>query len=215
MSHGKYMIVKSLIAEKEMSKSLILRFWVLLFQILCLISCATPQPSRTGSFHERGNRPSINISNLERNIHDFINGERRKHGLSPLAWNDTLSSVARKHSQDMAMRNYFSHDTPEGHDFSYRYRQAGYSCSVPGKGNIYFTGAENIFQNNLYDRVVFTDGVAHYDWNTVRKITESTVHGWMNSQGHRKNILTPHWKSEGIGVAISPDDKVYITQNFC
>ncbi len=209
------MMVKSLIAEKEMSKSLILRFWVLLFQILCLISCATPQPSRTGSFHERGNRPSINISNLERNIHDFINGERRKHGLSPLAWNDTLSSVARKHSQDMAMRNYFSHDTPEGHDFSYRYRQAGYSCSVPGKGNIYFTGAENIFQNNLYDRVVFTDGVAHYDWNTVRKITESTVHGWMNSQGHRKNILTPHWKSEGIGVAISPDDKVYITQNFC
>jgi uncharacterized protein YkwD len=59
------------------------------------------------------------------------------------------------------------------------------------------------------------DGVAHYDWKTAGKIAESTVHGWMNSQGHRKNILTPRWKSEGIGVAISPDDKVYITQNFC
>jgi uncharacterized protein YkwD len=209
------MIVKSLIAEKEMSKSLFLRFWVLLFLILCLISCAAPQPSRTGRIPERRNRPSINISKLERNIHDLINRERRKQGLSPLAWNDTLSSIARKHSQDMAMRNYFSHDSPEGHDFSYRYSKAGYSCSVHGQGNIYYTGAENIFQNNLYDRIVFMDGVAHYDWNTAGKIAESTVQGWMNSQGHRKNILTPHWKSEGIGVAISPDDKVYITQNFC
>src|SRR5512143_1164321 len=215
MSYGKYMIVKSLIAEKEMSKGFILRFGLLLFLIPCLFSCATPPPGATGRVPERGNRPSINISKLERNIHDLINRERRMHGLSPLAWNDALSSIARKHSQDMAMRNYFSHDTPEGHDFSYRYNQAGYSCAVHGQGNIYYTGAENIFQNNLYNRIVFMNGVAHYDWNTTGKIAESTVHGWMNSQGHRKNVLTPHWKSEGIGVAISPDDKVYITQNFC
>ena len=208
-------MVRLHVAEKKMSKSFILPFGLLLFFILCLISCATPPPSSTGRVHERGNRPSINISRLEKNIHDLINGERRKHGLSPLAWNDTLSSIARKHSQDMAVRKYFSHDTPEGHDFSYRYSQAGYSCAVHGQGNIYYTGAENIFQNNLYDRVVFMDGVAHYEWNTVGKIAESTVEGWMNSRGHRKNILTPYWKSEGIGVAISPDDKVYITQNFC
>ncbi|HUI67608.1 MAG TPA: CAP domain-containing protein [Nitrospirota bacterium] len=203
------------VAEKEMTKIFILSIGLLLFLIPCLISCATPQSSRTGRAYEHGNRPSINISKLERNIHDLINRERQKQGLSPLAWNDTLSSIARKHSQDMAMRNYFSHVTPEGHDFSYRYSQAGYSCAVHGQGNIYYTGAENIFQNNLYDRVVFMDGVAHYDWNTAGQIAESTVYGWMNSQGHRKNILTPYWKSEGIGVAISPDDKVYITQNFC
>ena len=209
------MIDRSRIAEKKMSKTLILRFGVMLCLIPCLISCATPQPTRTGRAHERGNRPSINISKLERDIHNLINRERRKQGLSPLAWNDTLSGIARKHSQDMAMRKYFSHDTPEGHDFSYRYSQAGYSCVVHGKGNIFYTGAENIFQNNLYDRIVFMDGETHYDWNTAGEIAESTVDGWMNSQGHRKNILTPYWKSEGIGVAISPDDKVYITQNFC
>jgi uncharacterized protein YkwD len=203
------------VAEKERLHSFVLSFGLLLYLIPCLISCATPQPSRTGHVHGRGNRPSINISKLERNIHDLINGERRKHGLSLLTWDNKLSSIARKHSQDMAMRNYFSHDTPEGHGFSYRYSQAGYSCAVHGQGNIYYTGAENIFQNNLYDRVVFIDGVANYDWNTVRKIAESTVQGWMNSRGHRKNILTPYWTSEGIGVALSPDDKVYITQNFC
>jgi uncharacterized protein YkwD len=198
-----------------MLKSVIVRFGLLLFLITHLVSCATPQPSRTGRIPERGNRPSITISELEKNIHDLINRERQKHGLSPLLWNDTLSIIARKHSQDMANRNYFSHNAPEGHDFSYRYGQAGYSCAVHGQGNIYYMGAENIFQNNLYDRVVFVDGVAHYDWNSEGKIATTTVRGWMDSKGHRKNILTPHWRSEGIGVAIAPDGKVYITQNFC
>jgi len=74
---------------------------------------------------------------------------------------------------------------------------------------------ENIFQNNLYDRVMITNGVRQYDWNSVDRIAETTVDGWMKSPGHRKNILMPHWVSEGLGVSVSPDDKVYITQNFC
>jgi len=37
----------------------------------------------------------------------------------------------------------------------------------------------------------------------------------MNSPGHKKNILTPYWRSEGIGGFIAPDGKVLVTQNFC
>jgi uncharacterized protein YkwD len=114
----------------------------------------------------------------------------------------------------MAKRNYFSHFSPEGHDFSYRYKQDGYSCALRVDDRIY-RGAENIFQNNLYDRIIYVNDVPNYEWNTTAHIAETTVQGWMNSPGHRKNILTPDWKSEGIGVAVSPDDKVYITQNFC
>jgi uncharacterized protein YkwD len=62
---------------------------------------------------------------------------------------------------------------------------------------------------------MIVNGIAHYDWNSEGKIAETTVQGWMNSRGHRKNILFSHWRSEGIGVAIAPDGKVYITQNFC
>jgi len=78
-----------------------------------------------------------------------------------------------------------------------------------------YGGAENIFQNNLYDAVTTVNGEAFYDWNSPEKIAETTVQGWMKSAGHRKNILMPYWKNEGIGVVIAPDDKVYITQNFC
>ena len=175
-----------------------------------------------GWWNESGNysppatlsKPEINISELEKQIHDLINEEREKRGLPALAWNDKLNIIARKHSQDMANRNYFAHSDPEGHDFSYRYRQEGFNCEVR-VGNYIYMGAENIFQNNLYSSVTYYGGVPSYDWNTQEEIAESTVQGWMNSPGHRQNILTAYWESEGIGVAISDDDKVYITEDFC
>ena len=134
--------------------------------------------------------------------------------MGELAWNDTLSGIARSHSRDMGKRNYFDHLSPEGKDFFTRYRQAGYSCSIR-LGNVIHQGAENIALNHLYDSMTTVNGKAYYDWNSGEKIAETTVRGWMDSPGHRKNILTPHWKTEGIGVFISPDGKVYITQNFC
>ncbi len=185
----------------------------LLGVLVVLASCAVRQPAQPMTVPMRG-RPHIAVPELEKRIHALINEERKKHGLTALAWNGALSKIATRHSSDMAKRNYFSHYSPEGHDFSYRYRQAGYSCAIP-IGNRIYEGAENIFQNNLYDRVVYVNSVAHYDWNSMEKIAETTVQGWMHSPGHRKNILTPHWKSEGIGISISTDDKVYITENFC
>ena len=167
-----------------------------------------------GKTYARQSQPRIGIDELENRIHALINNERAKHDLSTLAWDDTLGRISRKHSQDMAKRNYFSHDSPEGHDFSYRYGQDGYSCAVRWQSVIY-TGAENIFQNNRYDSITTINGVKYYDWNSEGKIAETTVEGWMNSSGHRKNILTPHWKKEGIGVAIAPGNEIYITENFC
>jgi len=192
----------------------LLRAVVLLFLTMLLFSCLQPGAGPREEFPEHRNRPRLNITELEKRIHALINKERKKHGLSALAWDGRLSNIARAHSRDMAKRNYFSHDSPEGWGFSERYKKAGFTCAVR-EGNRVYLGAENIFQNNLYDRVVITDGKKSFDWNTLEKIAQSTVQGWMNSPGHRKNILTPQLLSEGIGVAVSTDDKVYITQNFC
>ncbi len=131
-----------------------------------------------------------------------------------MEWNERLAAIARSHSKDMGRRDYFSHDSPEGYDFLARYRQQGFTCAIR-IGNLIHQGAENIALNNLYDSVTTVNGTAYYDWNSAEKIARTTVQGWMNSPGHRKNILTPHWKSEGIGVFITPDARVYVTQNFC
>jgi len=159
-------------------------------------------------------KPVLHVNHLEKRIHKLINKERAKYGLSLLAGNEALSRIARGHSKDMGTRRYFSHDSPEGHDFSFRYRQAGYTCSLR-VGNTVHMGAENIYQNVRFNSVTTVNGKTYYDWNSEEQIAETTVRGWMDSPGHRKNILTPHWRSEGIGVFLSPDEKIYITQNFC
>ena len=177
-------------------------------------ACIGPKPSTDHDKPVHRIRPRIEIPALEKQIHRLINRERKRQGLAPLAWDDRLAAIARGHSRDMATKDYFSHYSKEGHDFSFRYNQAGYTCSVRSEDKLYL-GAENILQNNLYDSVTTVDGKRFYDWNSQEKIAETTVQGWMNSRGHRQNIMTPHWRREGIGVIIAPDDKVYITQNFC
>jgi len=115
----------------------------------------------------------------------------------------------------MAKNNYFSHVNLRGLDPTGRGSQVGYSC-YKNYGSYYTTGiAENIFQNNLYDSVTYYNGVPSYDWSSQEEIAQSTVNGWMNSPGHRQNILTSTYDSQGIGVAIAADDKVYITEDFC
>ncbi len=164
--------------------------------------------------YKKKKKPRINIAKLEAQIHTLINQERKRKGLKPLAWNAALSRIARTHSRDMARRDYFNHYSPEGRDFLWRYERAGFSCGIR-IGNTIYTGAENILQNNLFDSVTTVNGVPYYDWNSQKKIAETSVRGWMKSPSHRKNILIPHWRSEGIGVVVAPDGKVYITQNFC
>jgi len=159
--------------------------------------------------------PVINIPSLEQQVHEGINGQRMSNGLSALSYDSSLASIARKHSADMAANNYFSHTNLQGLDPSGRATQAGYSC-YKNYGSYYTTGiAENIMQNNLYDSVTYYDGIPRYAWNSQEEIAQSTVRGWMNSPGHRKNILTSTYDKEGIGVAIASDDKVYITEDFC
>jgi uncharacterized protein YkwD len=180
-----------------------------------LAACQTVRPpASSGHLPSKEPKPAISIPDLEKRIHALINREREKHGLSRLVWDDALARVARGHSKDMAKRSYFSHDSPEGRDFSFRYLQQGTTCSIR-IGNTIYTGAENIALISLYRSITTINGAAYPDWYTAEQLAEAAVQGWMNSPGHRKNILTPHWLNEGIGVNISSDDKVYITQNFC
>lgn len=182
-----------------------------LFSLSCYAPRSTGRPDAP-LIHRT--KPVLRAHDLEKRIHALINRERGKRGLSLLAGDDVLSRIARGHSKDMGSRRYFSHDSPEGHDFSYRYRQEGYTCSLR-IGNSIHMGAENIFQNVRFNSVTTVNREAFYDWNSEEQIAETTVRGWMDSPGHRKNILTPHWRREGIGIFLSPDEKIYITQNFC
>ncbi len=158
----------------------------------------------------------ISISALEQQIHQLINQERQKYDLILLSVDSKLADIARKHSQDMAMRNFFSHATPEGTTPTDRGKAAGYNCRKNYR-NYYTEGiAENIFMSHLYNSITYYNVVPQYDWMSQIDIAKSTVIGWMSSPGHRENILTTTYGKEGIGVAVSLErNEVYVTQNFC
>jgi uncharacterized protein YkwD len=181
---------------------------------LILHSCASSPSQNHPASLKNQPQPKISTAGLEKQIHNLINRERQKQSLSQLEWDDALAGIGRKHSKDMELRNYFGHHSPEGHDFSYRYQREGYQCSIRVDNTIY-AGAENIALNNRYASVTTVNGKAFYEWNSQDTIAETTVQGWMNSPGHRKNILMRHWRREGIGIAFGPDGKIAITQNFC
>ena len=168
------------------------------------------------SSKDDSSKPDFDPQEIEKLVHLLTNEQRIEHGFSELILDSEISDISRTHSYDMANRNYFSHETPEGLDPSGRAEIAGYSCQKMVGLSIYSGLAENIFQGNLYDKYYTINGIiTSFDWNTNEEIAIAAVEGWMNSPGHRKNILTEMFDREGIGVIIDEDDKVYITQNFC
>jgi uncharacterized protein YkwD len=153
---------------------------------------------------------------IEYLVHELANQARQNHGLSQLVFDSEIAQIARGHSLDMASRNYFSHETPEGLDPTNRADQFGYSCQKM-VGLLLYTGiSENIFQGYLFDSYyTVNDVITSFDWISEEEIAQITVDGWMNSLGHRENILNEIFDKEGIGVEITHDHKVYVTQNFC
>jgi len=161
-------------------------------------------------------QPEINIDELEMEIHNKINEQRKSYGLSSLNWDPFLRDIARKHSEDMDAQGYFDHYSLDGCDPTCRGDKVGYNCHKELGGGWYSEGiAENIFQNNLYDSITYINGIPFHNWNTMDEIAESTVSGWMASPGHRQNILEPDYDRGSIGVAISNSDEVLVTQDFC
>jgi len=159
-------------------------------------------------------KPSIDSGRLEKKIHDLVNEERTKRRIPALRWNEQLNRISRRYSNDMAARAFFSHSDPEGRSFMDRYREEGFVCKLK-VGNATCFGAENIAQDTLCRSVTYLDGIPTYSWNSEDEIARSVVKMWMGSKGHRENILTPYFRQQAIGIAVSDDGKVYVTENFC
>lgn len=132
---------------------------------------------------------SIDVSTLEHQIHDQINIQREQVGLKQLSYDKALAKVARDHSQDMATNNYFDHDSPSGETMESRIHNAKIPCWAMG---------ENIEQSNI----------------STPNLLDSIIQTWMDSSGHRENILRSLFMREGIGVSVSGDN-IFITEDFC
>src|SRR5690625_4858463 len=119
---------------------------------------------------EQTQSESQQLNAFEQEVVELTNKEREKQGLNPLKVDDELSKVAREKSRDIKANNYFSHDSPTyGSPFDMM-EQYGIS---------YRTAGENIAKG--------------------QRTPEEVVNGWMNSDGHRANILSGDFTHIGVG----------------
>ncbi|NOU96699.1 copper amine oxidase [Paenibacillus sp. LMG 31456] len=129
--------------------------------------------------------PSVTlVTAYERQIFDLANAARVKLGKPAFTWDDKIAGTARKHSADMAANNYFAHESKSG---------ASPFDRMKTDGIVMRAAAENIAAGQ-------TSAIFAHE-------------GWMNSEGHRKNLLSDIQRL-GVGVAFGGKMTIYYTQNF-
>lgn len=150
---------------------------------------ANPQVTNPAMIYpgQKLNIPTVptDIRTQENEVIRLVNVERTKRGLQPLKANWELSRVARLKSQDMANKGYFSHQSPTyGSPFN----------MMENFGIRFSSAGENIAYGQKTPAQVMT--------------------AWMNSPGHRANILSPSYTEIGVGLARNKNGVPYWTQMF-
>jgi uncharacterized protein YkwD len=158
-------------------------------------------------------------------IRHATNTERCRRGLAPLAEEPALSRAASLHSGDMVIHDFFDHTSPVGGRATLgdRYAQTGVQ---------YSSAAENIATISLYDfggkhfsrrnpaacDFTFTQGGPSIPRRSYGGAARALMNIWMDSPGHRRNILHPGMSHHGAGVAFQPDPEncgmLLVVQDF-
>ncbi|NUW44206.1 CAP domain-containing protein [Nonomuraea rhodomycinica] len=148
---------------------------------------ATPTRTPTTKPTPTSTSTSGTVGSTEENeVVRLTNAERAKGGCQPLKHDPQLHKAAYDHSADMAAQNYFSHTSKDGRSFMDRIRGAGFTGG---------TGwAENIAMG--------------------QPSPASVVEAWMNSSGHKANIMNCKYTLIGVGAAKNSKGQIYWTQDF-
>ena len=140
----------------------------------------------TGTTDSTGSTGTVStVNSMEKQVASLTNSERKAKGLSALTLDNQLSKLARLKAEDMAKKGYFSHTSPT----------YGSAFDMMNKyGVSYRTAGENIAKG--------------------QKTAESVMNGWMNSSGHRANILSSAYTNIGVGYAKDSRGNTYWVQIF-
>src|SRR6266576_2372893 len=154
--------------------------------VLLVAGCAIPMAGAAPSTTSSSPAPS-SYSATESRIFDLINRQRQRQGLKPLVFNPQLDRMAKIQAENMARFQKMAHTVPDASlpTLKDRARYVGYG----------------------YSRLAENVALGYPNAETV-------VDGWMNSSGHRRNILDGAVVETGIGIARSAAGGIYYCQVF-
>lgn len=126
---------------------------------------------------------------LELEVLQRTNQVRQERGLRPLQWDALAYKAALGHAQDMLERNFFSHQNPDGLGAAERMQAAGVL------------------------EVMVGENLASFEGYPDPEIPQRALVGWMNSPGHRANLLKPEFTHLGVAL-VRQGRRVMVVQNF-
>jgi uncharacterized protein YkwD len=162
-----------------------IRLLIVLCLALCLLVAATGH--RSALAQEGPEAEKLRALALE-----LVNKSRAEHKLPPLQIGKEVNAAAKAHAADMLRRNFYDHVTPEGKTIQDRFLKAG--------GSRWQLAAENIARCTGCELGV--------------KTVEEFQRGWMNSKGHRENILRKGITQFGFSMVTQPGKPLYAVQTF-
>ncbi|MFC4114374.1 CAP domain-containing protein [Nonomuraea zeae] len=154
-------------------------------RLTCVTPTPTPRETKAPPAPEKKATVTSVGTALENEVVRLTNAERAKGGCDPLKHDARLSRAALGHSADMARNDYFDHDSQDGRDMVDRMRATGFTGSA---------WAENIAMG--------------------QRSAAEVVRSWMNSDGHRQNIMNCSYTLIGVGAAKDSQGQIYWTQDF-
>jgi len=128
------------------------------------------------------------LARMEAALHRSVNRFRSSERLIALARDPAIDAVARAHSEDMAARGFFSHQSPEGHNWVDRLERFG----IEG----FSMAGENVGMSNRPDP------------------NREILNGWLTSPAHRDNVTSRPYVATGFGIARGPNGNFFYTQLY-
>lgn len=141
-------------------------------------------------------RPSSDLSDEEASLFNLINEDRAAQGLSVLALDPDLTAIARSHSKDMYDRHYFDHYAPSPGPVTPMDRYLAFLGHRPSFAMV----GENIYYRSITD--------------VPEQTANQAEAAFMNSPGHRANILQPRFTKAGVGFYRAPNGQYWVTEMF-
>lgn len=198
----------------------------LMLSIFPCLSTAQPENASAGSRTRADKADEITTASfdkplLKKLIIEYTNSERKEAGLTALEADDALSSAAAKHSRDMARRDYFSHTRQRESEPDIEFEDRELIKKLGYKRTAENISLQPIVQSRRTKTRTLPSGETRSattrEFATYQEMAKTIVDSWMESRGHRKNILTPEFTLIGIGTATGDQDGqpyVWITQLF-
>ena len=137
---------------------------------------------------ENATTTADNLHDIELEVQQEVNQVREIAKIPQLNWDEKLATEARRHAKNMAVRDFFSHTDPALGDVNNRLDRSGIE---------WMRCAENLFLERGFS-------------NPAKRAVQT----WLDSPGHRKNMLDSKFSETGVGIAVRKDKTIVVVQEY-